>query len=439
MRSRHGGREADGPDSRRAGAATSGRAELRDAVVKGLVLRVTSGGARSWSVQSVLHGQKVRLTLGQYPALGLAEARRMAQQALRDLALGGDPRAEQGGDQGEPDPGRAGRRVRGPGLPRLKARAGHRQGETVRSAKERLRLLRGYLGGLSRRKVVDLTRRDLVMALDEAERHGAVTRNRVLTALSALLGFAVRRGVIEDNPALGVARLPERSRERALSAEELARLWRALDGLPVARATALALKLVICTGVRPGEAAGARWAELEGALWTIPAERTKSARPHAVPLPPLAQEILAEARGLGGARTCSRPPRRPGEPIRRLSLSQASGAGAGQPQAAALGVSDLRPHDLRGAWRPGSRRSGCSRTWSRRCWATPAGTGRGSPGSTTGTLTCPRRPTRWRGGPTGSPASSRMPTEELIRWAGAPSPRSRPRSRTCGGKPASTS
>jgi hypothetical protein len=125
----------------------SGRAELRDAVVKGLVLRVTSGGARSWSVQSVLHGQKVRLTLGRYPALGLAEARRLAQQALRDLALGGDPRAGQGGDQGEPDPGRAGRRVRGPGLPRLKARAGHRQGETVRSAKERLRLLRGYLGG----------------------------------------------------------------------------------------------------------------------------------------------------------------------------------------------------------------------------------------------------------------------------------------------------
>jgi integrase len=204
------------------------------------------------------------------------------------------------------------------------------------------------------------------VALDEAERHGAVTRNRVLTALSALLGFAVRRGVIEDNPALGVARLPERSRERALSAEELARLWRALDGLPVARATALALKLVICTGVRPGEAAGARWAELEGALWTIPAERSKSARPHAVPLPPLAQEILAEARGLGGDDAPVPVPRagRGADPP-AVALAGA-GAGAGRPKAAALGVSDLRPHDLRRSVATGLAALGVQRTWSRR-------------------------------------------------------------------------
>jgi integrase len=325
----------------------SGRAELRDAVVKGLVLRVTSGGARSWSVQSVLHGQKVRLTLGRYPALGLAEARRLAQQALRDLALGGDPRAGRAATRASPTLAELVDEYEARGCPRLKARAGHRQGEPVRSARERLRLLRGYLGGLSRRKVVDLTRRDLVVALDEAERHGAVTRNRVLTALSALLGFAVRRGVIEDNPALGITRLPERSRERALSADELARLWRALDGLPVARTTALALKLVICTGVRPGEATGARWAELEGALWTIPAERTKNARPHAVPMPPLALEIVAEARGLGGAAHLFPSPRRPGEPIRRLSLSHALARAQAGRHAAALGVSDLRPHDLR--------------------------------------------------------------------------------------------
>jgi len=134
---------------------------------------------------------------------------------------------------------------------------------------------------------------------------------------------------------------------RSDRAEELARLWRALDGLPVACATALALKLVICTGVRPGEAAGARWAELEGVLWTIPAERTKSARPHAVPLPPLAQQVVAEAQGLGGAAHLFPSPRRPGEPMRRMSLSQALARAQASRQASALGVSDLRPHDLR--------------------------------------------------------------------------------------------
>jgi integrase len=55
------------------------------------------------------------------------------------------------------------------------------------------------------------------------------------------------------------------------------------DGMPEVR---LALQLLALTFVRPGELRSAEWSEidLDGALWTIPAEKMKMRHPHRVPL-----------------------------------------------------------------------------------------------------------------------------------------------------------
>ena len=57
---------------------------------------------------------------------------------------------------------------------------------------------------------------------------------------------------------------------------------------------AKALELQILTATRPGEVVGATWSEfdLSGKVWTIPAERTKANKEHAIPLSPQAVKLL---------------------------------------------------------------------------------------------------------------------------------------------------
>ena len=74
----------------------------------------------------------------------------------------------------------------------------------------------------------------------------------------------------------------------------------------------LAVEFVVLTGCRSGEARNATWDEIEKDTWTIPGERTKTAKPHRIPLSSRALELLNEARELGaGARLIfAAPPHR---------------------------------------------------------------------------------------------------------------------------------
>src|SRR5215831_11452868 len=68
-----------------------GRAEYFDASFPGLALRITDKGAKSWSVFYRLNGRLRRFTIGSYPAIKPAEARREAQGALDRVRAGSDP------------------------------------------------------------------------------------------------------------------------------------------------------------------------------------------------------------------------------------------------------------------------------------------------------------------------------------------------------------
>jgi integrase len=98
-------------------------------------------------------------------------------------------------------------------------------------------------------------------------------------------------------------RAKESARERTLSDAELRVLWRALENPNgTSEDIALALRVVLLTGQRPGEVAGALQHELiyletPVARWEIPAARTKARRPHVVPLAPMARELFVKAVG----------------------------------------------------------------------------------------------------------------------------------------------
>src|SRR5437016_1677831 len=70
------------------------RREVPDGRARGLFLIVQPSGAKSWAVRYRVNGLPRKYTLGPHPAIGLAVARRMAQEALGSIAQGNDPAAE---------------------------------------------------------------------------------------------------------------------------------------------------------------------------------------------------------------------------------------------------------------------------------------------------------------------------------------------------------
>lgn len=112
-------------------------------------------------------------------------------------------------------------------------------------------------------------------------------RRAVFAYASVLFGWAYKRGDITQNPLAGMAK-PEapKARDRVLSDEELAAVWKATDKL--GDPFAPFFRLLVLTGQRRSEVAGINWAELDRATatWTIPANRAKNGVAHIVPLAP---------------------------------------------------------------------------------------------------------------------------------------------------------
>jgi integrase len=126
-------------------------------------------------------------------------------------------------------------------------------------------------------------------------RNGGISESRgrkVHAALSVLFRWALQRRKVAVNPCVGVWHpgAPP-ARERVLTDAEIAKFWAAADA--VGQPFSAALKLLLLTGARRSEVAGMRYDELSDGVWTIPGNRTKNHRAHALPLPPLAREIIA--------------------------------------------------------------------------------------------------------------------------------------------------
>src|SRR5262245_19719713 len=70
------------------------RHEIPDGLLPGLYLVIQPSGSRSWAVRYRHHGHPCKLTLGRYPGIDLASARKLASTALRAVAEGRDPTQE---------------------------------------------------------------------------------------------------------------------------------------------------------------------------------------------------------------------------------------------------------------------------------------------------------------------------------------------------------
>lgn len=273
------------------------RREIPDGGLVGLYHVLQPTGGRSWAVRYRVPGtgKPAKVTLGPYPLLGLAEARSAAREALQAVARGEDPGAAKKALRKAPE---ADDRdlVRTVAADFMK-----RHASKNRSADETQRILdREVLPRWGDRKIGDVTRRDVLEMLDAIVDRGAPTMaNRTLAAVRKLFNWAVSRDILAAAPTAGV-KPPgdEKSRERVLSDDELRWFWQATG--KIGEPFGPMFRLLVLTAQRRDEVGGMRTREIAGDLWTIPAERAKNGREHAIKLSAPALEALGSAKRVAG-------------------------------------------------------------------------------------------------------------------------------------------
>ena len=275
----------------RAQPPTHGRIEYFDASFPGLALRITAKGGKSWCAFYRFHGRLRRLTIGTYPAIKPAQARREATAALERVRAGFDPaeekRSRRNGRSLKPDTFDA---VAYDYLERHLRK--NCAASTYKEAKRDLE--KNLIVKWPNRELASISRRDVIDVIDGIIARGAeIQANRTLARLRAMLNWAVEKDRLHVSPVARM-RLPtkEQPRDRVLTEDEVRWLWSAADEIdwpfgPLAQ-------LLLLTAQRRDEVANMEWSELDfmKQTWVIPRHKAKSGRAHEVHLSAATTAVL---------------------------------------------------------------------------------------------------------------------------------------------------
>ena len=265
--------------------------ELIDAATAGLRLRISPRGRRSWVVATRdAWGSLRRFPVGEYPELGISDARARAAVVRAEVKNGSDPIAAARLRRQAAKEGKNGINTLG-ALVNLYARF---NGEAMKSWPEQLKRIQKVFAAQMATPLVKLTLSDLQMAADGYPAKQAASA--AVRYLRPILKWASVPGRAYIDPIFANLKTPAspNRRDRILSREELARV------LPVLRSDdriySAVLRFILLTLARREEAASARWRDIDlnAGTWIIP--RTKNQTPHLVPLSRQARELLASIR-----------------------------------------------------------------------------------------------------------------------------------------------
>ena len=262
----------------------------------GLYLYVPRSGAKVWRLRTQSGGKDTVRTLGAYPAMSLAEARRAAQQGQAIPASTG-PTLQQ-----------AAREWHAAQVSRWKP---HHAADVLESLETHV------FPTLGSRPLADITAPMILAVLRPVEIKSADIAHRIRQRLAAVWAFAIASGHAAVNPAAGIEKalrpvVRQRHRPALLDLDAARAMLTTAESVAAHPVTRLALRLLALTAVRPGEVRAAEWREFAGldgadAVWTIPAERMKHTREraadtadHVVPLSTHALDVLAAAATLTG-------------------------------------------------------------------------------------------------------------------------------------------
>ena len=260
---------------------------IRDTLITGFAVRITSKSHVSFIFNYVCNGVQRRMTIGSPPSWSVAAAREEAKRLRRFVDIGGDPLQERVAARNEETLSDLWPRYK---LEILSRRALKTQ-STVTSIWDRI-----VLPALGNRKLSSVGQSDIERLHSNVSSSTPTQSNRMLASLQHFYSKAIQWGLVSSNPVKGVERNSEERRERYLSNDELHRFLNAVRSRPITPST-LAIQFLLLTGARSGETFKARWCEfdLSGGVWVKPSAHTKRRRLHRVPLSSDALAVLEEA------------------------------------------------------------------------------------------------------------------------------------------------
>lgn len=260
----------------------------------GLCIEVSPKGSKLWRWRYNFNGKGQMLSLGKYPAVSLAQARRLRDEA-RDLVQEGK----------HPTREKKAQKLRT-----------IQEGENTfeRVARHWLNLKQGSLNAkyhtqciarmeqhvfpmIGALPIADITIPDVVRVVEKISERGTVeTAKRMKQQIGQVFRYAAQRGMCVHNPAADLRDITppiEEKHHACVSVAEAPTLLQAIEARSDDISKA-AIQLLALTFVRTGELIGARWEEIDWqkAEWHIPKERMKMRRPHIVPLSRQALAIL---------------------------------------------------------------------------------------------------------------------------------------------------
>lgn len=270
-----------------------------DGTVPGLTIGAAKTGTASWVLRYYVNGKRKEATIGQYPTWGIADAREKAKELRRAVDGGVDVALEKQRRKHE-----AATAVTVDDL----ATAYFEKAEQElhpHTYKQRRSIHDRFVSPvIGQFRADSVTPSQVVGVVKKSLEGGKTLPNITLTHCSLIFAHAVGNAIRESNPCRDlklsaiVGKQDAPKQRTALTAAELGAFMPALETVP--RQYALAIRLILLTGVRVGTLTEAKTEEfdLEAGLWRVPHARRKNRRhttgPFVIPLPPAAVEWVRE-------------------------------------------------------------------------------------------------------------------------------------------------
>ncbi|WP_313114072.1 phage integrase central domain-containing protein [Pseudescherichia sp.] len=267
----------------------------------GLVILIKPSGAKLWRYRYSINAKKQKLSLGSYPEISLSQARIRAADARAKVAQGISPVTERREKK------QASKITNSFEGVCLEWQATRRATWSDIYAADTKRLFeRDVFPVLGKRPIGDIQPLELLELLRKiADRGANELATKVRRRCGEVYAYAIVTGRAKYNPARDLATAMQRFQRGhylSLDASELPAFLTALDTTTGNIMVNLAVRLLMLTGLRPGELRKGEWREVDfdNAIWEIPAERMKARRPHLVPLSKQAIELLRSVYAISG-------------------------------------------------------------------------------------------------------------------------------------------
>jgi len=267
----------------------------------GLYLRVQPWGAKKWlfNYQRPYSKQRTNIIIGSYPEFTLAEARELRAEYKRLLAHNIDPQEYKKQEKEKEIKKRQStfKAVTDEWVETIRPKRTPDYLEDVYNS-----LKNHVFPKLGKKPIYKLKAQETIEALQPLADAGKLDIvKRICQRINMVMVHAINVGILEDgkNPLIGIGKAfppPEARNNPTIKPDELVKLLNDLEFVEIRLVTRQLFHFQLHTLVRPSEACGAKWEEIdmENNLWTLPRERMKANEEHAVPLTEQVMEILID-------------------------------------------------------------------------------------------------------------------------------------------------